>query len=182
MIEVVLYEPEIPANTGNIMRTCMAFGCKLHLIEPLGFYLDDRHLKRAGMDYVKELDYKIWPDWETFTSQNEGSFYYVTRYGRHVPSSFDYRKDDAEGKNIYLVFGKESTGIDKEILYQNQDRCIRIPMKPDARSLNLSNCVALVVYEVLDQLDYPGLAKQEVIKGPDFLDQVHLRGQSDAQG
>jgi tRNA (cytidine/uridine-2'-O-)-methyltransferase len=177
MINVVLYEPEIPQNTGNIMRTCMAFGCRLHLIEPLGFYMDEKHLKRAGMDYVDDLDFTIYPNWTDFKSKNPGSFYYVTRYGSKAPSEFDYKKDADSGKDIYVVFGKESTGIDKEILYQNLDRCIRIPMVEKARSLNLSNCVALCIYEVMDQLDYPGLAREEVIKGPDFLAQVHERGQ-----
>lgn len=174
MINVVLYQPEIPANTGNIMRTCEAFGMHLHLIEPLGFYMDDAHLRRAGMDYRDKLVFTLWHDWDAFQKENKGSFYYVTRYGSKAPSSFDYRKDYDEGKDIYVVFGKESTGIDKEILYQNLDRCIRIPMVPDARSLNLSNCVALVMYEVMDQCDYPGLSRTEVIKGADYLERVHL--------
>jgi len=177
MINVVLYEPEIPQNTGNIMRTCMAFNCRLHLIEPLGFYMDEKHLRRAGMDYRDQIDYTIYPNWEEFKLKNDGSFYYVTRYGAKTPSDFNYQKDVEEGKDIYVVFGKESTGIDKEILYQNLDRCVRIPMTKNARSLNLSNCVALCIYEVLDQLGYPGLARNEVIKGPDFLSQVHVRGQ-----
>ncbi|MCH3961112.1 MAG: tRNA (cytidine(34)-2'-O)-methyltransferase [Solobacterium sp.] len=177
MINVVLYEPEIPQNTGNIMRTCMAFGCRLHLIEPLGFYMDEKHLKRAGMDYVDDLDFTIYPNWTDFKTKNVGSFYYVTRYGSKAPSEFDYKKDADAKQDIYVVFGKESTGIDKEILYQNLDRCIRIPMVENARSLNLSNCVALCIYEVIDQLGYPGLAREEVIKGPDFLAQVHERGQ-----
>lgn len=178
MINVVLYEPEIPQNTGNIMRTCMAFHCRLHLIEPLGFSLGEKHLKRAGMDYVKDLDYTIYPNWQDFKEKNPGSFYYVTRYGEKTPSEFDYTKDVENNQDIYVVFGKESTGIDKEILYQNFDRCIRIPMVKDARSLNLSNCVALCIYEVLDQLDFPDLVHHEVIKGEDFLAQVHLRGQN----
>jgi tRNA (cytidine/uridine-2'-O-)-methyltransferase len=177
MINVVLYEPEIPQNTGNIMRTCMAFNCRLHLIEPLGFYLDEKHLRRAGMDYRNEIDYTVYPNWADFKAKNHGSFYYVTRYGSKTPSDFDYRADAAKNEDIYVVFGKESTGIDKEILYENLDRCVRIPMVENARSLNLSNCVALCIYEVLDQLGYPGLAREEVIKGPDFLEQVHLRGQ-----
>jgi len=177
MINVVLYEPEIPQNTGNIMRTCMAFNCRLHLIEPLGFYLDEKHLRRAGMDYRNEIDYTVYPNWADFKAKNHGSFYYVTRYGSKTPSDFDYRSDAAKNEDIYVVFGKESTGIDKEILYENLDRCVRIPMVENARSLNLSNCVALCIYEVLDQLDYPGLAREEVIKGSDFLEQEHLRGQ-----
>ena len=112
MIHVVLYEPEIPANTGNIMRTCAAFNLKLHLIEPLGFYMDEKHLRRAGMDYLLQVDYTIHHDWNSFMDGRVGAFYFVTRYGNRVPSSFDYRKDDEQGKDIYLVFGKESTGID----------------------------------------------------------------------
>lgn len=178
MIHVVLYEPEIPANTGNIMRTCEAFGMQLELIEPLGFYLDDAHLRRAGMDYRDKLVFTIHHDWESFMKGREdASFYYVTRYGDKTPDQFDYRKDYDDGKDIYVVFGKESTGIDKEILYQNMNRCIRIPMKADARSLNLSNCVALCMYEVLRQLDYPDLSKTEVIKGKDFLVHEHMHRQ-----
>lgn len=179
MIHVVLYEPEIPANTGNIMRTCAAFNVKLHLIEPLGFYLDEKHLRRAGMDYLLKTDYTIHHDWHAFKGGRDGAFYYVTRYGSHLPSSFDYHRDDQQGKDIYLVFGKESTGIDKEILYENLDHCIRIPMVPEARSLNLSNCVALCVYEVLDQLGFPGLCTSETIKGADFLVQNHVNGQKE---
>lgn len=177
MINVVLYEPEIPANTGNIMRTCSAFNCHLHLIEPLGFYMDEKHLRRAGMDYRDTLNYTIYKDWNTFYKDRKGSFYFVTRYGEKTPSEYDYKKDYDRGEDIYLVFGKESTGIDKEILYEHLDRCIRIPMVPEARSLNLSNCVALCVYEVLDQLGYPDLCHHETIKGEDFLKEVHENGQ-----
>ncbi len=166
MIHVVLFEPEIPANTGNIMRTCMAFGCELELIEPLGFYMDEKHLRRAGMDYRDRVTFRIWPDWDTFKENARGEFYYVTRYGSALPDAFDY---GAAGGDIYLVFGRESTGIPKEILRANRERCVRIPMKADARSLNLSNCAALMVYEVLRQTGYPGLAREEVIKGADFL-------------
>ena len=155
------------------MRTCMAFHVRLHLIEPLGFSLDEKHLRRAGMDYRNQIEMHIYKDWNTFKEGREGSFYYVTRYGFKTPDAFDYRKDYEDGKDIYLVFGKESTGIDKEILYQNEDRCIRIPMVKEARSLNLSNCAALCVYEVLRQLGYPDLSNEEVIKGAHFLDEVH---------
>ncbi len=167
MINLVLYEPEIPQNTGNIMRTCMAFHCRLHLIEPLGFYMDEKHLRRAGMDYRDEIEYHIWESWEAFRNENTGEFWYVTRYGDRTPDSFDYTP--YRDQEIYLVFGKESTGIPKEILRENLDRCMRIPMVKDARSLNLSNCAALVTYEVLRQLDYPDLSKTESIKGADFL-------------
>lgn len=170
MINIVLYEPEIPANTGNIMRTCMAFGMKLHLIEPLGFSLDEKHLRRAGMDYVKDTDFTIYKNWQDFLSKNSGSFFYVSRYATKTPDEFDYTECH---QDIYLVFGKESTGIPKDILYDNLDTCMRIPMVKEARSLNLSNCVALVSYEVLKQLDYPCLCKHESIKGEDFLERVH---------
>lgn len=168
MNHIVLYEPEIPQNTGNIMRTCMAFHADLHLIEPLGFYLDEKHLKRAGMDYRDEISIYTYANWEEFKKKNEGEFYYFTRYGHKTPDEFDYSD---RNKEIYLVFGKESTGIDKQILKENLDRCIRIPMVEDARSLNLSNCVAICLYEVISQQGYPNLSKDEVIKGSDFLDQ-----------
>lgn len=167
MLHVVLYEPEIPQNTGNIMRTCMATNACLHLIKPLGFSLDEQHLRRAGMDYVKDLDYQIYENWEEFTSQHPSkNYYYMTRYGKKAPSAFDFTecKDD-----IYLVLGKESTGIPKTILKGQLDHCMRLPMVANARSLNLSNCAAIIVYEVLRQLQYPGLSGFEVIKGEDWL-------------
>lgn len=166
MIHVVLYEPEIPQNTGNIMRTCMAANCELHLIEPLGFSLDEKHIRRAGMDYIKDLTYTTYPNWNSFLSKNMGEFYYMTRYGKKAPSEFDFTKSN---QDIYLVLGKESTGIPKEILAGQLDRCMRLPMVANARSLNLSNCAAIIVYEVLSQLDYPGLCHHESIKGEDWL-------------
>ena len=166
MIHVVLYEPEIPQNTGNIMRTCMSFGMKLHLIEPIGFYLDERQLKMAGMDYIRECEYTVYPDYEDFRKRNpEGQFVFFSRYGMH---SFDECVFDKEG-DIYLVFGRESTGIDKKILRDNLDSTYRLPMKPEARSLNLSNCVAIGAYECLRQTGFEGLSDREVIKGEDFL-------------
>ncbi len=168
MIHVVLFEPEIPQNTGNIMRTCMASGSVLHLIEPLGFKLDEKHLRRAGMDYRKELEYHVYENWEAFINTHPSdNFYFVTRYGKVPPETYDYQSCEGD---IYLIFGKESTGIPKELLAEHLDHCMRIPMIAEARSLNLSNCVAIVVYEVLKQLDYPGLEKHECIKGEDFLD------------
>ncbi len=167
MINVVLYEPEIPQNTGNIMRTCMAANCRLHLIKPLGFSMDEKHLRRSGMDYRDVCDYTIYENWDDFTSKNPAQYIYITRYGKNPPASFDYTslKDD-----IYLIFGKESTGIPKAILSHDLDHCFRLPMVANARSLNLSNCVAICVYEVLRQLDYPGLSKHECIKGEDWLE------------
>lgn len=168
MINIVLYEPEIPQNTGNIMRTCAGTYAKLHLIKPLGFSLDDRYLKRSGVNYIEHCDYQVYEDYEDFLSKNsDGDFYYLTRYGKKVHSSFDFSNKD---KNIYLVFGKESTGIPKEILSNHLDRCLRIPTNGNIRALNLSNCVALVLFEALRQQDYPNLSKVEIIKGEDFLE------------
>lgn len=169
MIHVVLFEPEIPQNTGNIIRTCMATKSKLHLIEPLGFSLDEKHLRRSAMDYVKDLDYKQYKNWEDFTTQNPSeNYYYMTRYGKKAPSQFEFNQCVGD---IYLILGKESTGIPKEILAGQLDHCMRLPMVHNARSLNLSNCTAIIVYEVLRQLDYPGLSDVECLKGEDFLTQ-----------
>lgn len=166
MISVVLYEPEIPQNTGNIMRTCMAFNMKLYLIEPLGFSLDDQHLKRAHMDYINALDYKIYPNYDEFIKEhNDGQFVYFSRYGM---KSFDECVFDRD-KDIYLLFGKESTGIPKSILKDHLDLTYRFPMNKDARSLNLSNCVAIGAYECLRQVGFDGLSDREVIKGADWL-------------
>ena len=160
-LNIVLYEPEIPGNTGNIMRTCVATHTKLHLIEPLGFSMDEKYIKRSGVNYIDNCEYEIYKNWDDFLSKNQGSFYYYTRYG-HVPHS-DYKYDDESNNNedIYLVFGKESTGIPREILHDKLDRCARIPMTDKVRALNLSNCVALVLYEVLRQRDYDDLLRSE---------------------
>ena len=168
MLNIVLYEPEIPTNTGNIMRTCVATGAKLHLIEPLGFRLDEKSLRRSGVNYIDKLDYQVYLDYEDFLCKNKGEFYYFTRYGKKPHSSFDYSDPN---KNIYLIFGKESTGIPKEILKDHLDHCLRIPMASNVRALNLSNCVAIVTYEVLRQQDYPNLSKVEVQKGENYLEE-----------
>ena len=168
MINIVLHEPEIPQNTGNIMRTCVGTGARLHLIKPLGFSLDEKSIKRSGANYIDKLDYKVYENYEDFLSQNKGTFYYFTRYGKKPHSSFDYSNKD---ENIYLIFGKESKGIPKEILKDNLDNCMRIPMTKDLRSLNLSNCVAIVVYEVLRQQNYNDLLKVEPHKGENYLEE-----------
>ena len=168
MRNVVLYEPEIPQNTGNIMRTCAATNTKLHLIKPLGFSLDEKSTKRSGANYINECDYTIYENWNDFLSKNSGTFYFLTRYGHKPHSSFDYSD---KNKNIYLIFGKESSGIPKEILKNNLDRCMRIPMTKDVRSLNLSNCVAIVLYEVLRQQDYNDLLRTEPHKGENYLEE-----------
>lgn len=166
MINVVLFEPEIPQNTGNIMRTCAGTGVKLHLIKPLGFALDEAHIKRAGVNYIEHCDYQVYENWEDFKSKNDGQFYYLTRYGKKPHTSFDYSNQD---ENIYLVFGKESTGIPKEILKNDLEHCMRIPMNANIRALNLSNSVAIMVFEVLRQQDYRDLLRVEPFKGENYL-------------
>ncbi|HHW69572.1 MAG TPA: tRNA (cytidine(34)-2'-O)-methyltransferase, partial [Tenericutes bacterium] len=146
MINIVLYEPEIPQNTGNIMRTCAGTGAVLHLIEPLGFKMDEKNLKRSGVNYLDRCDYRIYKNYEDFKSKNVGVYYFLTRYGKKPHTSFDYTNKE---QNIYLIFGKESTGIPKDILKEHLDNCMRIPMNSNIRSLNLSNCVAVMLYEVL---------------------------------
>ena len=166
MINIVLYEPEIPGNTGNIMRTAVATNSKLHLIEPLGFSLDEKYLKRSSANYMDKLNYEVYKNWEDFKSKNEGTFYYLTRYGKKPHTSFDYSNSN---ENIYLVFGKESSGIPKEILRNDLDRCMRMPMTKDVRALNLSNTVAIMVYEVLRQQNYNDLLLTEPHKSEDFI-------------
>jgi len=167
VINVVLFEPEIPQNTGNIMRTCVATNTHLHLIKPLGFYMDEAHLKRSGVNYVNECKYTIYENFDDFLSKNSGEMYFFTRYGKKPHSDFDYKND----KNIYLIFGKESTGIPKEILKKHLDKCIRIPSTDGVRALNLSNCVAIGIYEVMRQKNYQGLLKTEPFKGENYLEE-----------
>lgn len=152
MINVVLLEPEIPSNTGNIGRTCVAAGARLHLIEPLGFSLSEKALKRAGMDYWHELDVTTYVNYEDFRAKNPGAkLFFATTKGRHVYS--DAQLTDG----CYLVFGKESAGIPEELLKEHPDACIRIPMCGESRSLNLANSVAVVLYEALRQQGFAGM-------------------------
>lgn len=167
MINVVLYEPEIPGNTGNIMRTCAGTNVKLHLIKPLGFSLEDKYIKRSGVNYIDHCDYTVYENFDDFKSKNKGTYYYLTRYGRKPHTSFDYSNKD---EKIYLIFGKESTGIPKEILKEDLNHCMRIPMNSNIRALNLSNSVAIMVYEVLRQRNYPDLLFEEPFKGNDYLE------------
>jgi len=166
MINIVLYEPEIPGNTGNIMRTCVATNTKLHLIEPLGFSLDEAQIRRSGVNYIDKLEYTVYKDFDEFKSKNKGTYYYFTRYGHKPHTSFDYSNKD---EDIYLIFGKESTGIPKEILREDLEHCMRIPMSSNVRSLNLSNCAAIVLYEVLRQQNYRDLLFEEPHKDKDFI-------------
>lgn len=167
MIHIVLFQPEKPMNTGNIMRTCVAIGAKLHIIGPITFSLEEKDVKRSGLDYIERLKLEIHSDYQAFKKKyGSENIYYVTRYSKRTYSSFDF-SDSCH--DIFLMFGKESTGIPHEILREHTDRLLRIPMISDARSLNLSNSVAIVTYEVLRQQKFEGLATQEEIKGSDWL-------------
>jgi len=148
-LNIVLFEPEIPANTGNIGRTCVATGTSLHLIEPLGFSISDKMVKRAGMDYWGKLDLHVYNDYNDFLAKNPGAkVYMATTKARHVYTQVEYDPD------CFIMFGKESAGIPEEILVDNEDTAIRIPMNEEIRSLNLSNSVAIVLYEALRQNDF----------------------------
>lgn len=150
-LNIVLVEPQIPQNTGNIARTCAATGARLHLVKPLGFLIDDKKLKRAGLDYWHLLDITYYENMDDFFSKNVGDFYYFTTKGKIIYADIVY-PDKA-----YLVFGREDAGLNEDLLYQNPDSCVRVPMIGDARSLNLSNTVALSAYEVLRQWKFPAL-------------------------
>ena len=153
-LNLVLLEPQIPQNTGNIARTCAVTGARLHLIKPLGFVLDDKHLKRAGLDYWDALDVTIYENLEEFFSKNPGPYFYFTTKGQHCYAHREYPK------RTYLVFGREDAGLPEELLAAHPGEAVRVPMRPGFRSLNLSNTVALAVYEVLRQWDFPGLEEQ----------------------
>lgn len=154
-LNIVLVEPEIPQNTGNIARTCAATGASLHLIEPMGFQVDDKKLKRAGLDYWYLLDINYYQNLEDFFSKNTGEFYFLSTKSKKIYSDIKYPKSD-----VYLFFGKETKGLPEDLLKNNFERCIRLPMLEDARSLNLSNSAAIAVYEVLRQWNFEGLCTQ----------------------
>ena len=172
-LNVVLYHPEIPQNTGNIMRSCVGFNAKLHLIKPLGFKLDEKHLQRSALDYFEYLDYEVYEDFDDFLSKNSGSFYFFTRYGNKTPNNapFDKVKD-----NIYLFFGAESTGIAYDILKKYEDDLYRIPTTDKIRSLNLSNTVAIALYEASSKLNDSEIynLEPESLKGPTFIQDVDV--------
>ncbi len=154
-LNIVLVEPQIPQNTGNISRTCAVTGARLHLVRPLGFEVTDKHLKRAGLDYWDKLDITYYNGLDDFFEKNRGgNFFYFTTKGKNVHSDTEYPD------NSYLVFGREDKGLPEELLYRNPDNCVRIPMRNELRSLNLSNSVAIAVYEVLRQWDYPDLSRE----------------------
>lgn len=154
-INIVLIEPEIPQNTGNIARTCAATGASLHLVEPMGFKVDDRKLKRAGLDYWHELDITYYKDIKDFFERNKGEeFYYFTTKAPQCYSDVTYPE------RVFLVFGKETKGLPEDLLYHNRERCVRMPMRENLRSLNLSNTVAIAVYEAFRQRGFEGLCEQ----------------------
>lgn len=151
VLNIVLVEPEIPQNTGNISRTCAATGARLHLVEPLGFKIDDKKMKRAGLDYWHLLDITYYKGLDDFFAKNQGPFFFFTTKAKQIHSSVEY-PDGA-----YLIFGKETAGLPEDLLLKHPDSCVRLPMIDDdsARSLNLSNAVAVGAYEVLRQWGYP---------------------------
>ncbi|WP_173427604.1 tRNA (uridine(34)/cytosine(34)/5-carboxymethylaminomethyluridine(34)-2'-O)-methyltransferase TrmL [Mesobacillus campisalis] len=154
-LHIVLYQPLIPANTGNIARTCAGTGTTLHLIRPLGFSTDDKALKRAGLDYWEHVKVVYHDSLEAFFADNEGGeFFYLTKHGKQPHTAFDYSNSE---KDYYFIFGKETTGLPMELIQANMERCLRIPMNDHIRSLNLSNTAAILVYEALRQQDYPNL-------------------------
>ena len=163
-LNIVLVEPQIPQNTGNVARTCAATGARLHLIEPMGFKIDDTKLKRAGLDYWHLLDITIYKSTDEFFMKNSGSFYFFsTKAGK---SYSDVRYED----NVYLLFGREDAGLNEKLLFENYDRCVRIPILDEARSLNLSNCVAVGAFEVLRQWGSPGLLVKGSLRNYDMED------------
>ncbi len=166
MINVVLYNPDIPQNTGNIIRTCAGTNAILHLIKPLGFSLDKKDVRRSAVNHLDDIEMNVYEDWNDFLSKNEGTFYFITRYGKKPHTTFDYSNTN---ENIYFIFGSESKGLPKEIMRKHLDNCLRIPMSDKIRSLNLSNCVTMVVYEALRQQDYYGLFFEEQFKSVDFI-------------
>lgn len=155
MINIVLYEPEMPANTGNIGRTCVATNTRLHLIEPLGFKLNEKQILRAGLDYWDKIDVQVYSDYDDFLEKNPRArekMYMATTKAKHTHSDVCYESD------CYIMFGKESAGIPEEILVENEENCVRIPMWGEIRSLNLSNSVAIILYEALRQNGYEKMA------------------------
>ena len=164
-INIVLHEPEIPQNTGNIARTCAATGASLHIIEPMGFKIDDKKLKRAGLDYWDKLDITYYKNYEDFLQKRpdaiNNTYYFSTK-------SLNSYTDIEYCDNVYIMFGKETKGIPEDILYDNRDFCVRIPMRDTIRSLNLSNSVAIAVYEIIRQKGFDGLIAQGKLTSKDW--------------
>ncbi|MBQ9520693.1 MAG: tRNA (cytidine(34)-2'-O)-methyltransferase [Acholeplasmatales bacterium] len=174
-LNVVLYHPEIPQNTGNIMRSCVGFNAKLHLIKPLGFKLDEKYLKRSSLDYFEYLKYDVYEDWSDFKNKNKGKYIFLTRYGHKSPSTIEFDKID---EDIYLVFGAESTGIAYDILKENLSDCYRIPTTDKVRSLNLSNCAAIMLFLASEAINDESVVfyhEPDSMKGENFIDNIDVK-------
>ncbi|ANZ95635.1 tRNA (cytosine(34)-2'-O)-methyltransferase TrmL [Brochothrix thermosphacta] len=162
MNHIVLFQPEIPANTGNISRTCAGTNTALHLVRPLGFSLEDKYLKRAGLDYWESVNLSMHDSLdELFEKYPKGKFYFITKFGEHTYSDFDYSNT---GEDIFFVFGKETTGLPDSVLRDHRETCLRIPMSENIRSLNLSNTAAILTYEALRQQDFQNMD----VAAPDY--------------
>lgn len=167
MINIVLYQPEIAGNCGNIVRTCAAINAHLHLIHPLGFSLEEKAFLRAGMDYVLDCEITEYSSLEDFYQKHpQQKIFYITRYAKKVYSDEDF---SSLSEDYYFMFGRESTGIPYDVLSNHLDHCLRIPMQINSRSLNLSNCVAIVAFEAVRQQDFFSLSTEETFKGAEFL-------------
>ena len=162
-LNLVLVEPQIPQNTGNISRTCAVTGAALHLVKPYGFEITDRQLKRAGLDYSDKLEIYQYNNITEFFEKNNGEYYFFTTKGKKVHSDISY----PAGKAVYIIFGREDKGLPEKLLAENYERCVRIPMRNELRSLNLSNSAAIACYEVLRQWDYPDLGREGKLR--DYL-------------
>ena len=153
-LNIVMVEPQIPQNTGNVARTCAVTGAALHLVKPYGFTITDRALKRAGLDYWDKLEIYEYDGLDDFFQKTNGEYYYFTTKGKNVYSDVVYKD------NVYILFGREDKGLPERLLYENEKHCVRIPMRSDLRSLNLSNAVAIATYEILRQWDFPDLTTE----------------------
>ena len=153
-LNIVMVEPQIPQNTGNVARTCAVTGAALHLVKPYGFTITDRALKRAGLDYWDKLEIYEYDSLDDFFQKTNGEYYYFTTKGKNVYSDVEYKN------NVYILFGREDKGLPERLLYENEKHCVRIPMRSDLRSLNLSNAVAIATYEILRQWDFPDLTTE----------------------
>ena len=160
-LNIVMVEPQIPQNTGNVARTCAATGARLHLVGPMGFTVNDAKLKRAGLDYWHLLDITYYDDLADFMEKNDGEYYFFSTKAPHIYTEVDYPD------NAYLFFGKETAGLPEDLLEANLDRCVRLPMISEARSLNLSNSVAIVTYEAIGQHDFENLLDHGALTGRD---------------
>ncbi|UUA23459.1 tRNA (cytidine(34)-2'-O)-methyltransferase [Mycoplasmopsis bovis] len=172
MVHIVLFEPEIPPNTANIIRTCFAIGAKLHIIKPISFIsLDPKYLSRpAAGRLLSDIEHEVHNSYSDFYNKyKDKNIYYITRYGLKTYSDVDFKKEYENNEEIWLMFGKESTGIDKQVLKDNIDNCLRIPMISKMRSINLANCVAIVGFEVMRQIDFKDLSLYESQKGKNFI-------------